>query len=83
MTLKSETEAVVGVLRERGAQSPPAERARKGGSVAADPMAWERAIARLQQRFGGRMLSPHELLAADPTELRDRYLFASEFEGGT
>ncbi len=27
-------------------------------------------VARLQQRFGGRMPSPQELLAADPQELR-------------
>jgi 3-methyladenine DNA glycosylase/8-oxoguanine DNA glycosylase len=122
MTLKSETNAVAGVLRAKRAQHAPAGRTRTGGSAVADPVAREflrradpvlrelidarpdfhpRAwldelppldafgtlifqvvgqqlsvsatrtiVSRVQQRFGGGMPSPQELLAADPQELR-------------
>jgi DNA-3-methyladenine glycosylase II len=122
MTLKSEPDAVAGVLRAKRAQRAPRGGTRTGTSAVADPEAREflrradpilgrlidaqpdfhpRAwldelspldafgtlifqvigqqlsvsatrtiVARLEQRFGGRLPSPRELLSVDPQELR-------------
>ena len=89
MTLKSQTDAVAGVLAAKRAQNRPTGRVRPGGSPVTDPTVREflrsadpvlreaSALRALAERFrDGERWRPYRSLTVS-------YLFASEFEKGT